>query len=73
MIGELEDMQNVTPGAPRAVVPPWAKSRQELASCNVSKEFPQTQLPSRPRTLTGRTKHIYELAADEYWIAQYKR
>ena len=41
MIGELEDMQNVPPGAPRAVVPPWAKCRQELASCNVSKEFPQ--------------------------------
>ena len=73
MIGELEDIQNVPPGAPRAVVPPWAKSRQELAGCNASKELPQTPLPSRPRTPTGRAKHIHEIAADEHWIAQYKR
>ena len=70
MIGELED--GLPPRVPRPVVPPWAKSRQELAGCNVSNELPQTPMQSRPRTPTGRVKHIYELAADEHWIARHK-
>lgn len=58
-------------GKPRPIVPHWATRRQELIGDDASKELPQTPVTSPPRT-SHRVRHIYELAADELWVAQHK-
>ena len=58
-------------GKPRPIIPHWAMRRQELIGDDASKELPQTPVALPPRTFQ-RVRHIYELAADELWVAQHK-
>ena len=58
-------------GKPRPIVPCWATRRQELIGDEASKELPQTPVITSPMTFQ-RVRHIYELAADELWVAQHK-
>ena len=69
---ELGPAELFMEGKPRPIVPHWAMKRQELIGDDASKELPQTPVTVPPMTFQ-RVRHIYELAADELWIAQHKR
>ena len=69
---ELGAVERFEEGKPRPIIPHWAMRRQELVGDDVSKELPQTPASLPPSTFQ-RVRHIYELAADEPWIAQHKR
>ena len=71
-IFELGSAERFMEGKPRPIIPHWATRRQELVGDNASKELPQTPA-SLPPSPFRRVRHIYELAADEPWIAQHKR
>lgn len=75
-IFELGAAERFVESKPRPIIPHWAMRRQELVGDNASKELPQTPVTLSPRSPTRafqRVRHIYELAADEPWIAQHKR
>ena len=68
---ELGSAELFMEGKPRPIVPHWATRRQELTGDDASRELPQTPVASSPRNFR-RVRHIYELAADELWVAQHK-
>ena len=68
---ELSAAELFMQSKPRPIIPHWAMRRQELIGDDASKELPQTPVTSPPRTFQ-KVRHIYELAADEVWIAQHK-
>ena len=68
---ELGSTELFMEGKPRPIVPHWATRRQELIGDDPSKELPRTPVASSSPTFQ-RVRHIYELAADESWVAQHK-
>ena len=70
-IFELGAAELFMEGKSRPIIPHWATRRQELIGDDSSKELPQTPVTS-PRRTSHRVRHIYELAADELWVAQHK-
>ena len=68
---ELGSEELFMEGKPRPIVPHWATRRQELIGDDPSKELPRTPVSSSSPTFQ-RVRHIYELAADEFWVAQHR-